>query len=143
MSEATNQLQAGQPAVSQEKLDVLDQLLKPEVQESITALVNELPKLTEMMTTLTNIYDLAQSLSTDAVLKNDIVGAVGEIATPVVNSAKGLAATAIEAKDRAAESTETIGLFGIIRLLKEPQVQQLFRFANAFLQVNEEHKNLK
>ncbi len=143
MSEVTNQLQAEQPAVSQEKLDVLDQLLKPEVQESITALVNELPKLTEMMTTLTKIYDLAQSLSTDEVLKNDIVGAVGEIATPVVNSAKNLAATAIEAKDRAEESTETIGLFGMLRLLKEPQVQQLFRFANAFLQVNEEHKNLK
>ncbi|MGM9968033.1 MULTISPECIES: DUF1641 domain-containing protein [unclassified Rummeliibacillus] len=143
MSEVTNQLQAEKPAVSQEKLDVLDQLLKPEVQESITALVNELPKLTEMMTTLTKIYDLAQSLSTDEVLKNDIVGAVGEIATPVVNSAKNLAATAIEAKDRAEESTETIGLFGMLRLLKEPQVQQLFRFANAFLQVNEEHKNLK
>lgn len=143
MSETTNQLQAEQPAVSQEKLDVLDQLLKPEVQESITALVNELPKLTEMVTTLTKVYDLVQSLASDQVLKNDIVGAVGEIATPVVNSAKGLAATAIEAKDRASVSTETIGLFGIIRLLKEPQVQQLFRFANAFLQVNEEHKQVK
>ena len=143
MSEATNQLQAEKPAVSQEKLDVLDQLLKPEVQDSITALVNELPKLTEMVTTLTKIYDVAVSLSTDEILKNDIAGAVGEIATPVVNSAKGLAATAIEAKDRAAGSTETIGLFGIIRLLKDPQVQQFFRFTNAFLQVNEEHKNLK
>ncbi|WP_397538774.1 DUF1641 domain-containing protein [Rummeliibacillus pycnus] len=143
MSETTNQLQAEQPAVSQEKLDVLDQLLKPEVQESITALVNELPKLTEMVSTITKVYDIAQSLSTDSVLKNDIVGAVGEMATPVVNSAKSLAATAIEAKDRAAESTETIGLFGVLRLLKDPQVQQLFRFANAFLQVNEEHKQVK
>ncbi|MFJ8260938.1 DUF1641 domain-containing protein [Rummeliibacillus sp. NPDC094406] len=143
MSETTNQLQAEQPAVSQEKLDVLDQLLKPEVQESITALVNELPKLTEMVSTITKVYDIAQSLSTDSVLKNDIVGAVGEMATPVVNSAKSIAATAIEAKDRAAESTETIGLFGVLRLLKDPQVQQLFRFANAFLQVNEEHKQVK
>ncbi len=143
MSETTNQLQVEQKAVSQEKLDVLDQLLKPEVQESITALVNELPKLTEMMTTLTKVYDLAQSLTTDEVLKNDIVGAVSEMANPVVKSAKGLAATAIEAKDRADASTETIGLFGMLRLIKEPQVQQLFRFANAFIQVNEEHKHLK
>ncbi len=141
MSETTNQIQAEQPAVSQEKLDVLEQLLKPEVQDSITALVNELPKLTEMVQTLTKVYDVAMSLATDDVLKNDIVGAVGEIATPVVNSAKGLAATAIEAKDRAAENTETIGLFGMLRLLKDPQVQQLFRFANAFLQVSKEHKN--
>ncbi len=141
MSETTNQIQAEQSAVSQEKLDVLEQLLKPEVQDSITALVNELPKLTEMVQTLTKVYDVAMSLATDDVLKNDIVGAVGEIATPVVNSAKGLAATAIEAKDRAAENTETIGLFGMLRLLKDPQVQQLFRFANAFLQVSKEHKN--
>ncbi|MGX9134733.1 DUF1641 domain-containing protein [Rummeliibacillus sp. JY-2-4R] len=141
MSETTNQIQAEQSAVSQEKLDVLEQLLKPEVQDSITVLVNELPKLTEMVQTLTKVYDVAMSLATDDVLKNDIVGAVGEIATPVVNSAKGLAQTAIEAKDRAAESTETIGLFGMLRLLKDPQVQQLFRFANAFLEVSKEHKN--
>ena len=34
---------------NQEKLDILDQLLKPEVQESLTALVEQLPKLTELL----------------------------------------------------------------------------------------------
>ena len=44
---------------------------------------------------------LLNQLATDEVLKNDTVSAITEIATPVVDSVKGLAATAIEAKDRA------------------------------------------
>lgn len=139
MSEQTTQSQ--QPAVSQEQLDVLDQLLDPKVQQSLTALVNELPKLAEMVTTLTSIYDVAQGLATDKVFTNDMVSATSEIVGPVVKSAKGLAATAIEAKDRADVSHEQIGLFGILKLLKDPQVQSIFRFANAFLEVSKENKN--
>lgn len=141
MSEQTTQ--SVQPAVSQEQLDVLDQLLKPEVQASLTTLVDQLPKLTEMMTTLTKAYDVAQTLATDDVFRNDAVGAVAEMAQPVVTSAKSFAANAIEAKDRAAESQETIGLFGMLKLLKDPQVQGIFRFANAFLEVSKENKASK
>ena len=53
---------------------------------------------------------------------------------------ENLAATAIEAKDRASESHEVIGLFGLVKMLKDPQVQNVFRFVNAFLQVNAERK---
>src|SRR3954451_21625145 len=84
-----------------EQLDVLDQLLKPEVQESLTGLVEQLPKLTELVNVLTKSYDFAQSVATDDVLKNDTVGAITEIAVPVVDSVKGLAATVIDANNRA------------------------------------------
>ncbi|MGE7093858.1 DUF1641 domain-containing protein [Lysinibacillus sp. NPDC048646] len=141
MSETNNQAQSEQLSVSQEQLDVLDQLLKPEVQESLTTLVEQLPKLTEMMTLLTKSYEFAQAVATDEVLKNDTVGAVTEMAGPVVDTAKNLAATAIEAKDRAAESQEVIGLFGLMKMLKDPQVQGVFRFVNAFLQVNGERQS--
>lgn len=141
MSETKNQPQTEQLTVSQEQLDVLDQLLKPEVQESLNTLVEQLPKLTEMMTLLTKSYEFAQQVATDEVLKNDTVSAVSEMAGPVVGSAKNLAATAIEAKDRAAESQEVIGLFGLIKMLKDPQVQGVFRFVNAFLQVNAERNS--
>ncbi len=141
MSETNNQAQSEQLSVSQEQLDVLDQLLKPEVQESLTTLVEQLPKLTEMMTLLTKSYEFAQAVATDEVLKNDTVGAVTEMAGPVVDTAKNLAATAIEAKDRAAESQEVIGLFGLMKMLKDPQVQGVFRFVNAFLQVNAERQS--
>lgn len=125
-----------------DKQDVIDQLLKPEVQDSINQLVDQLPKLTELMTLLTKTYDFMQSVATDEVLKNDTVGAVKEVATPVVESVKIMAQNVIEAKERAENSHEVIGLFGLLRMLKDPQAQKLFRFLNALLQViNEKEKN--
>ena len=41
--------------------DILNQLTKPEVQEALTALVENLPKLAEMTTLLTKVYDLART----------------------------------------------------------------------------------
>ncbi|KAA9026205.1 DUF1641 domain-containing protein [Niallia endozanthoxylica] len=130
-------------SAGQGKNDILDQLLKPEVQESLTVLVEQLPKLTELVNVLTKSYDIAQSLATDEVLKNDTVGAIKEIAEPVTETVKSLAATAIEAKDRADESTEVIGLFGLLKMLKDPQAQKLFRFIHAFLEISSEQKNHK
>jgi uncharacterized protein YjgD (DUF1641 family) len=121
-----------------EQLDVLDQLLKPEVQQSLTVLIEQLPKLTELVSILTKSYDFAQSVATDEVLKSDTVGAIQEIMDPVTHTVKNIAATAIEAKDRAEESNEVIGLFGLLKMLKDPQVQKLFRFVNAYLQVSKE-----
>lgn len=143
MSETNNNAQSEKLSVSQEQLDVLDQLLKPEVQESLTTLVEQLPKLAELTTLLTKSYDFAQSIATDEILKNDTVGAITEIAGPVIGSAKSLAATAVEAKDRSEGTQEVIGLFGLLKMIKDPQVQQVFRFVNAFLQVNAERNNSK
>lgn len=123
-------------SIRQEQLDILDQLLKPEVQESLTTLVEQLPKLTELVNIMTKSYDFAQSVATDDVLKNDTVSAIKEIAEPVADTVKSIAATAIEAKDRAEESNEVIGLFGLLRMLKDPQAQKLFRFVNAYLEIN-------
>ena len=56
---------------------------------------------------------------------------------------KAIAANAIEAKDRAEESTEVIGLFGLLKMLKDPQAQKLFRFVNAYLEVAGENDSRK
>lgn len=143
MSETSTQQKSEALTASQEQLDVLDQLLKPEVQESLTTLVEQLPKLTELVNILTKSYDLAQSVATDEVLKSDTVSAITEIVEPVTHSVKSLAATAIEAKDRADANHEVIGLFGILKMLKDPQAQKLFRFANAFLQITAEKNSQK
>jgi uncharacterized protein YjgD (DUF1641 family) len=121
-----------------EQLEVLDQLLKPEVQESLTTLVEQLPKLTELVNILTKSYDFAQSVATDEVLKSDTIGAITEIVEPIKDTVKSVAVTAIEAKDRAEESKEVIGLFGLLKMLKDPQAQKLFRFINAYLEVSAE-----
>ena len=141
MTQTKPEQETVQISASQGQLDVLDQLLKPEVQESLTTLVEQLPKLTELVNILTKSYDFAQTVATDEVLKSDTVGAITELGEPVKDTVKSMAATAIEAKDRADESNEVIGLFGLLKLLKDPQAQKMFRFVNAYLQISAERNN--
>ncbi|WP_085521510.1 DUF1641 domain-containing protein [Tuberibacillus sp. Marseille-P3662] len=145
MSETSNQQPsenqaAAQQTSSQVQRDVLDQLLNPEVQQSLTVLIENLPKLTELVTVLTKSYDTVQSLATDDVLKEDFKGGFQEVLDPLQGKAKEVAANAIEAKERAEDSEETIGLFGLLRLLKDPQAQKLFRFAQAYLTIMDEQE---
>ncbi|KAB7669398.1 DUF1641 domain-containing protein [Bacillus sp. B1-b2] len=142
MSETTAQTNA-ENQLANSNQDLLDQLLKPEVQQSLTTLIDQLPKLTELVNTLTKSYDVVQALSQDAVFKSDIVHATSEMMEPVVHSVKGLASAAIEAKDRADESNETIGIFGLMRMMKDPQAQKLFRFLQSYLQIMSERENNK
>ena len=125
-------------ATKQVEQDLLNQLLDPEIQESLTNLVAMLPKLSELVTALTKAYDVVQALAKDEIMKNDTVNAVKEMATPVCDSAKSFAQMVLEAKERAEESQEVIGLFGLLKMLKDPQAQKLFRFINAFFQVSAE-----
>lgn len=141
MTQTKPEQETVQISASQGQLDVLDQLLKPEVQESLTTLVEQLPKLTELVNILTKSYDFAQTVATDEVLKSDTVGAITELVEPVKDTVKSMAATAIEAKDRAEESNEVIGLFGLLKLLKDPQAQKMFRFVNVYLQISAERNN--
>lgn len=122
------------------KADVLDQLLKPEVQEALTVLVDQLPKLSEMMALMTKTYDLATKVMNDKVLIQDMVGGLKEVAKPLEEKVKGYASAAIEANDRADQSDSTIGLFGMIKLLKDPELQRMLRFGQAYLDILGERK---
>ncbi|NOU92445.1 DUF1641 domain-containing protein [Paenibacillus sp. LMG 31456] len=122
------------------KPDVLDQLLKPEVQEALTVLVDQLPKLAEMMALLTKTYDLAQKVATDRVLIQDMVGGIQEVVKPIEEKVRGYASAAIEANDRAEQSEATIGLFGMMKLLKDPELQRMLRFSQAYLDILGERK---
>ena len=138
MSETNTQAQS---EVTPNQQALLEQLLKPEVQESLSTLVNHLPQLTEMLTTLSKSYEFTKNLATDEVFKSDMISATTEIFGPVVEGARGVALNAIEAKDRAEKSQEVIGIFGLMKMLKDPQAQKLFRFMNAYLQVSNERSN--
>lgn len=147
MSETITQTKPEQESITlsatSEQIDVLNQLLKPEVQQSLTVLVEQLPKLTELVSILTKSYDFVQAVSTDEVLKNDTVGAIKEIVGPARDKVKDIAATVIEAKDRADVSNEVIGVFGLMKMLKDPQAQKMFRFVNSYLKVSAERNHQK
>lgn len=144
MSQTTQQAAeevASTSAVASQQPDVLDQLMKPEIQQSLNILVENLPKLAEMTTVLTKTYDLVQTVANDHVLINDLKGGMEEFVKPIQDKAKGIAQAAIEASDRSqAETSTTVGLFGLLKMLKDPQVQKALRFAQAFLEVTAERQ---
>ncbi|MDF2726242.1 MAG: hypothetical protein K0Q59_5920, partial [Paenibacillus sp.] len=109
---STEQAAALSVADEKQPLDVLDQLMKPEVQQSLTVLVDNLPKLAEMVTLMTKAYDFAQGIATDKVLINDFAQGIGEFVKPVQEKAKGIATAAMEAGERSQEAAgTTVGLF--------------------------------
>ena len=120
--------------------DVLDQLMKPEVQASLNTLIEQLPKLTEMITMLTKTYDLVQTVANDRILLDDMKGGIMEVLNPVKEQVKYFASAAIEAGDRAKSDTSTVGLFDLVKMLKDPQVQKMFKFAQAFMNVLSERE---
>ncbi|AOZ93045.1 DUF1641 domain-containing protein [Paenibacillus crassostreae] len=138
ITQTTSDVESQTVSATQGSNDLLEQLLKPEVQESLTTLIEQLPKLTELVNVLTKSYDFAHSVATDDVLKSDTVGAIQEMVGPVKKSVKNMAVNVIEAKERAEKSQEVIGVFGLLKILKDPQAQKMFRFVNAYLQVSEE-----
>lgn len=135
-----NTEQAELSELKNKKTDVLEQLLKPEVQEALTALIDQLPKLVEMTALLTKTYEFTQKVATDRVLIQDTVGAIMEVVKPLGEKAKHYASTAIEANDRAEKEDMTIGLFGMLRLLKDPELQKILRFGQAYLEILGERK---
>ncbi|MFC4807813.1 DUF1641 domain-containing protein [Paenibacillus sp. GCM10023250] len=121
--------------------DVLLPLSKPEVQEAMIALADHLPKLAEMTALLTKTYDLARQVAGDRVLVQDTLGAIREVAKPLEEKAKHYASAAIEARARAEQDGAAIGLFGLLGLLKDPELQRLLRFGRAYVDILGERRN--
>lgn len=125
--------------------DVFEQLMKPEVQESLTTLVDNLPKLTEMLTFMTKAYDFGKSVATDPVLAEDTMASLSGFTKPVTDKLKHAASAAIEAGDRvhAQNDQGTISIFGLMKMLKDPQIQKGLRFAQAYMDVLNERDQQK
>jgi len=121
-------------------VSVQEQLQSPETQQALSELLNNLPKLAEMSTLLVKAYDVANTVAKDPVLVNDMVHGTVDFVKPIVGKAKNVAAAAIEANDRAQASDAQIGLMGMLKMLKDPGVQQCLRFAQAFLDVTAANK---
>jgi uncharacterized protein YjgD (DUF1641 family) len=142
MSQTLNQseTQGTQETTAASTKDLVDQLLKPEVQQSLTTLVDNLPKLTEMVNTLTQAYDVVQSLASDKVFIEDIKAGFTGVVGPVIGMTKNAAATAIEASERAKKDHSTVSVFGLLKMLKDPNIQKALKFTQAYLDVTNEQK---
>lgn len=122
------------------QVNVTEQLLKPEAQEALVALVDQLPKIVEMMASLTQVHEFAKKVATDRVLIEDTIAGLQEVIKPLEEKAKFMAAAAMEANERAENNSATIGVFGLMKMLKDPEIQRLLRFGQAYLDVLNEKK---
>lgn len=125
------------------QLNVLEQLSKPEIQESLSALIENLPKITEMMTALTKAYEFSQTVLSDKVLIEDFAGGLREFVKPIEGTVKEYAAVAIEASERSRSDRSTYNVFSLMGMLKDPQLQKAFRFVRAFLDITGERAKNK
>lgn len=135
--------QAAEPGTVQQTdlTELIDSLSRPEVVQSLKTLVDHLPQLTEMAVKLSEAYTLVRNVATDPVFLSDLKGGFDEVVTPVKNKVKEIAEVVIEASDRAGEQTSTIGMLGLIKMLKDPQAQKVFRFVKALLEtLNDKEK---
>lgn len=119
-------------------LDTL--LMEPEIQQSLTTLLQELPRLATMIGVLGKVCDLGKEVLTDG----DLMGGIEDRVRDTVGaSAQGLYAAVQEAKRRADQDCTQIGVFGLLRLLKEPTVQRSLRFVQALCAVMTEQNARK
>ncbi|RXT04546.1 DUF1641 domain-containing protein [Ammoniphilus sp. CFH 90114] len=107
--------------------------------DALLSLVEKLPRITqavEMLEKVTPLFDLVTK-------KENIVSAVevaGIIAAPVTERVQEGLSMAKEAKARAEQNRQDVGLFGLLRILKDPTVQDSLKFVQAFLEVLSEKK---
>lgn len=114
-------------------VDIEELLLQPEMQESLAAFIHELPRLATTLTMFGKLCDVAKETITDPDLMAGLEQAVREKAGGTLG---GMWSAVQEAKQRAEENcNQHIGIFGLMRWLKEPAVQNNLRFVQALLNV--------
>lgn len=121
--------------VDVQQTDAFDLLLKPENQEAMRVIVEQLPKLATTLHLFGKMYDAVEEILSDGELIGAVENIVRDKADPVVTKYKETTEAFREAKERADQDTTQIGVFGILRLLKDPQLQHYLRLAQAFLEV--------
>ena len=133
MSDSIATMEAERAATSQ--ADAFELLLKPEYQEALHDIVEQLPKLAVVMSLFGKLYDVASEALTDGELMGSLEELLRQKTQPIKESYANLSWAAKEAKERAESETAPIGVFGILRMLKDPMVQKNLKLVSAFLSV--------
>jgi len=116
-------------------------LLNPETLDAMVVMIDKLPKIAKTLETLDKLSPFVEALTDKDNLKG-IAGLVEVFATPVTERVQDGISMVKEAKERANQNTTTISLFGMMKILKDPAVQNGFKFLQALLDVSAEKKAL-
>lgn len=106
-----------------------------ETLESLVLLIEKLPKLVKMVSMLEQLYDTMEAVVTDKQSMNQLIDGVKELASPVVSPIEQGISVVKEARERAEGMQQRISLFGLMRMINDPTVQNGLRFTQALLDV--------
>jgi uncharacterized protein YjgD (DUF1641 family) len=123
--------------------DLTELLLQPEVQQAVTELIQQLPKLAPLVSLLGTGVEVATQALSDAEMMGGLESMVREKAEPLQTTVQNAAEAIREAKSRAEKDSTYIGIFGVLRLLKDENVQYALRFVQGMSDVVSERNLLK
>ncbi|UOF91183.1 hypothetical protein LSG31_02680 [Fodinisporobacter ferrooxydans] len=111
-----------------------------ETLEAIATFINKLPKIAEYLTVMEELMDLAQTVLSDKKTMEFMFKGVQSMTEPMQTKIKEGISLVEEAKIRANADSSTMSIFSVMKLLKDPMVQEGLKFTKAFLEVVSERK---
>jgi len=127
------------PRTQTESQDILDLIVQPEIKEFLTASVQMLPKITNIMKASSKLIDLLEALLKDDELLESLEEAIKARTDPIQDTIEEGVSLVKEAQQRAEIDTSNIGIIGMYRMFKDPVTQDKLRFIKALLATVSEH----
>lgn len=117
--------------------------LNKENLEALTVLIESLPRLAKMVTLLDKVCTTVEPLVTDKNSLAYLFDTAKVVTSPVTDRVEEGVSIVKEAQVRAERNRETISIFGVMKMLKDPAVQKGLKFTQALLDVLSEKKIVK
>ncbi|GAA4707289.1 DUF1641 domain-containing protein [Brevibacillus fulvus] len=120
----------------------LSNVLNKENLEALLTIIEKLPQIAKMVELLDRVAPFLELVANKDNLVT-VAETLETLASPVKDRIQDGVSIVREAKERSAQNTTTVSVFGLLKMLKEPAVQNGLKFTQALLEVLAEKKLVK
>ncbi len=111
--------------------------------EALATIIESLPQLAKMVALLDKVYSTVEPLVSDKDTLAYLADTTKLVTDPVKDRVQEGVSIVKEANERAERNRDTISIFGVLKMLKDPAVQKGLKFTQALLEVLSEKKFAK
>lgn len=122
------------------KADLPDVNMNRDTLNATLTLVDKLPKLVETINAIEPMAEFVQAVLNDRQSLENLVRGAEDLVKPAKDTLQEGLSIVAEAKRRAADDRTPVGIFSLLKLLKDPTVQYGIHFAQAMVAVLGERK---
>lgn len=122
------------------KADLPDVNMNRDTLNATLTLVDKLPKLVETINAIEPMAEFVQAVLNDRQSLENLVRGAEDLVKPAKDTLQEGLSIVAEAKKRAADDRIPVGIFSLLKLLKDPTVQYGIHFAQAMVAVLGERK---